>query len=177
MISEDEYLRIGKIVGSHSLQGRLKVYVITDLPERFATGSRVFLGGSGKYEEKTVRDFKFTKKRNALLLLDGITDRNSADALKGKELFIRKSTAEEGRNDLESGSFYYYDLINASVFLDNREYGRVVDIMDTGAGDILVIESGEGRENLIPFVDEMVKTDHIDRGRIDIFPIEGMLDF
>ncbi len=177
MISEREYLRIGKIVGSHSLQGRLKVYVITDLPERFATGNTVLIGGSGKYEQRVVRDFKFTKKRNALLLLDGVSDRNAADALRGKEIFIEKSVAEERRNYLEKGSFYYYDLIGSSVFLDDREYGRVTDIMDTGAGDILVIENGKGKENLIPFVDEMVKTDHIDRGRIDIFPIEGMLDF
>lgn len=176
MIAKEDYLRIGKVIGSHALNGRLRIYVITDIPGRFATGNEIYLKFSDSYEKRKVKDFKVTKKNNALLSLEGVDDRNKADSLKGAELCIDKKTAESSRNDLEESSFYYYDLIGVSVFLDDAEYGILVDIMEAGAGDVLIIESNSGDEVMVPFIDSMVNTDSLSDGRIDIYPAEGMLD-
>lgn len=176
MILEDEYLRIGKIIGSHALNGRLKVYVITDILSRFASGNKIFLKLSGKYEARVVKDFKLSKKNNALLVLEGVNDRNASDALKGAEIFIEKKTAELGKDGLDDASFYYYDLIGSAIYMHDEEFGELVDIMDAGAGDILIIKNKAGEEILIPFIDEMVSTELLSQGRIDITPAEGMLD-
>jgi len=176
LISEYNYLRIGKVTGSHSLQGRLRIYVITDILSRFAAGNEIIVYHDGKYMKRVVKDFKITKKRIGLLFLEGVNDRNSADALKGAELLISKEIAEEGRDDLDNSSFYYFDLIGTKVFLDDKEYGELIDIMEAGAGDIFIIKNGKDEEVLIPFMDEIVKTDRLEDGRIDIYPIEGMLD-
>ncbi len=176
MILENDYLRIGKVVGSHALNGRLRIYVTTDILSRFAAGKEIYLSRAGKNEKKVVKDFKLVSKKDALLQLEGIDDRNAADSLRGAELLIMKETAEESRKDLDEGSFYYYDLIGLKVFLDNKEYGSIVDIMEAGAGDIFIIENIDGAEVLVPFIDGVVEMDRMSEGIIDIFPIEGMLD-
>jgi 16S rRNA processing protein RimM len=53
--------------------------------------------------------------------------------------------------------------------------GRVREIWETGAHDVLVVEDPAGREHLIPAVDAFVK--EIDRAarRIRIEPVPGLL--
>jgi ribosomal 30S subunit maturation factor RimM len=52
----------------------------------------------------------------------------------------------------------------------------VKDIVSGGAGELLVIAVADGREHLVPFVEAMVDTTRVSSGRIDIDPVEGLLD-
>lgn len=176
MIPEKDYLRIARITGSHGLQGELKVYVITDIPERFAEGKVLYFGFEKASREYRVEGFRPMKVRILLLKLEGVNSRNDSDMLKGMDIFIKGSDAESGRDLLDNDSFFYYDLIGCRVYREGKEFGIVIDIMEAGAGDILVIEDLESKRAMVPFVESMVDTSRIKEKIIDINPVEGLFD-
>jgi 16S rRNA processing protein RimM len=175
-LSGKELLRIGRIIGAHGLQGRLKILMLSDIPERFEQGNTVYLGNDESSREFAIRQFHVSGGRECLLALEGLEDRDDALSLKGQTIYIERKTAEETRGLLEEGSFYYYDLIGCEVFRDGVPFGRVKDIFEAGAGEILIIEDNKGMEIFIPFVDDIVDTAAIADKRIDIHPIEGMIE-
>lgn len=177
MINDSSYILIGRISGPHALNGRLKVAVVTDKEERFESGSRVFVLNNGRYTPYTVGSFEWHKGRIALLTLDGVDSREDSEALTGAEIFITQEDAEKSRSILNEGEFYYYDLIGAEAFIDGNVFGRIDAIVEGGSGCILSIINSEGREFLVPFVEEMVMTDKLASDkRVDIEPIDGLLD-
>lgn len=177
MISDNEYLRVARITGSHALNGRLKIYVVSDILGRFKKGGEVFLKLKEDYKTFIIEDFGSLKGKVALLKLKGVDDRNSADLLRGVDVFIGRSKGEEARDGFDEDTFFYHDLVGCRVYLDGEEFGNVVDIMEAGAGEILMIKDKKDHEVLVPFVGSMVNTERVSEGIIEITPVEGLLDF
>lgn len=176
-MSENNYLRIAKVKGAHSLDGKLKIHVISDIAERFDKGNKVYLKLKDGYREFVISSFNPMKKRIALIKLEGVNDRNNAEMYEGIEIFIDKADAESIKPELEEGSFFYHDIIGCKVKYKGRDFGVVVDIFEGGAGDILVIEDKNRKSVLVPFVDGMADTGRISEKIIEITPVEGLLDF
>jgi 16S rRNA processing protein RimM len=57
---------------------------------------------------------------------------------------------------------------------EGRVLGEVVEVMETGANDVLVVE-GE-REFLIPAVEQVIKDVDEEKGTITIDPLPGLLE-
>ena len=178
MIAHDDYIRIAVITGAHGLNGRVKIYVISDIPERFTVNRSIYVRTKSGFNRCLISEYIQQKGKNALLRLQGVEDRDAALSLKGSELYITKEEADESRQDfLDDDSFYYYELVGCKVFLDNAYYGLVVDIMEAGSGEILIIEDSRRSRHMVPFVESMVDIKHMKNSRIDIIPVEGLLDF
>jgi 16S rRNA processing protein RimM len=177
LITGSEFTRIARIIGSHALDGKLKVYVISDIPDRFRKGNSVFLKLKDGFKKYTISDFRDFKGSLGLLNFEGVNSRTEADLLKKIDIFIDPETAEKGRDFLEKDAFFYRDIIGVSVYNNNTLFGKVKDIFEAGSGDILVIEDAKKREVLVPFVESMVDTDRINENIIEIRPVEGLLDF
>jgi 16S rRNA processing protein RimM len=175
--NEEDFLRIGKIIGTHSLKGRLKVYVISDNLNRFSPGKTVIIKKNTSILEQKILEFKPYKKRVYLLKFEGIENIDEAERLKGYELFITVAEAEKSREALEKGSYYYFDIIGSDVFIEDSLFGSVTEIMEAGSGEILVVTDTGGKKQMIPFVKSMVNTERIKEKRIDIYPVEGLIDF
>ena len=179
MISENSYLRVAKIISPHSLDGKLKIHVISDIAERFEKGETLYLKVKDTYKKFIIGSFIPTKNRTALLKLEGIDDRNSAEAAGKAEIFIDRETAESIRPNLDEDSFFYQDLIGCRVLHEKKDFGIIIDILEGSSVDILVIEIIEDKNKkqiLMPFVDSMVNTDNIEDRVIEITPIEGLID-
>jgi len=176
LIADDQFIRIAVISGAHSLYGRLKILVVSDNLDRFEPGKYIFLKVKGGYKRYKILEFIQQKGKICLLGLEGVSDREASMSLKGIEIFITKEEAEKTRDKLEENSFYYYDLIGCHVYLDGKKFAEVKNIIEAGSGEILIITTDEGKEIMIPFVEAMVNTDMITEKRIDIFPVEGLLD-
>jgi 16S rRNA processing protein RimM len=106
------------------------------------------------------------------VMLEGITDINFAQLQKGKNVF-----ADE--NDLPppaENEFYYRDVIGCEVFLtDGVRIGVVEEIIATGANDVFVVR-GEGKEVLVPAIEDVVKEIDVEGKRVVIEAIPGLLD-
>lgn len=127
---------------------------------RFARGFSAFTGcvGVSVAEVKPHTD-------GLVAQLDGVDDRNAAEALKGVRIYLPRSAFPA----TPEGEYYWVDLIGLDVF--NREgvhLGVVRDLMPTGPTSVLVLEYTETvdgaeqtAERMIPFVDAYI--DDVDR--------------
>ncbi len=176
MNGNNEYLRIARITGAHSLKGALKIQLHTDNPERFSPGEVIFLEIGGSFTRYQIEGFNLNPGSNSILKLEGLNNRTDAEQLKGIEIFITREQAEATRNLLGDDSFYYYDLIDCEVMINGKLFGRVLDLMEAGSGQILIVKGIQGRRFMIPFVKEIVNTDLINSRRLIVTPPEGLLE-
>ena len=163
---------LGVIVGAHGVRGLVRVKPFTEDPEGVA--------GYGPVETKDgSRRFKIkvtgATKGVVICQLEGVTDRDVAEALRGTELYVDRAALPEV--DEEEG-YYQVDLIGLqAIGADGRLYGRVEAIHNFGAGDLLDIARPEGGATvLVPFTDENVPVVDIEAGRLTLDPPEGLFD-
>ena len=163
-----EKIMIGKIVNVVGLKGEVKVYNYSDSDEIYRTTEAVYVGDDLVGIEN-VR----LQKNMVILKLAGISDRDGAEAVRGKELFITESDLPE----LPEGQYYIRDLIGMTVKKENGEIlGKVSDVLQNTAQDIFEVENADGRKILIPKVDQFVLEIDNAAGEIRVRRIEGMLD-
>ena len=169
-------LVVGRVAKAHGITGELVVDVRTDDPdERFAPGNRLHLkpsrGGSG-------RDVVVTAARphggRLLVRLDGVSDRNAADALRGN-LFVVDSADLPAIDDPDE--FYDHQLEGLAVrTVDGREVGTIAEVLHTAGGELLAVRDPGGAEVLVPFVGAIVTSVSLAAGVVEIDPPDGLLD-
>ena len=100
-----------------------------------------------------------------LVKLRGIDTPEQAAALGRQVICVDRSTLPEP----EPGEYYWHDLIGLEVVnLQGRVYGRVEQMQETGAHDVLDIRGGDSPV-LIPFVvGEFVREVDLAGGRITV---------
>jgi 16S rRNA processing protein RimM len=148
----DQDLRIiGVITEPHGLQGTVKVFPLSDFPERFFRLKSCYLRRKdGSIIEAIATSAKLAG-RYVFLTLDISRTRDEADAIRGCEICV----AEKDSWPLPDGTYYISDIIGfKAISEDCRDLGRLTGIL-RGAQDILQIEGPKG-EILVPFVKEWV---------------------
>ena len=169
-------LVVGRVVKAHGITGELVVDVRTDEPdERFAPGNRLRLkppraeGG-----REVVVESARPHGARMLVRVVGVTDRDGADAVRGNVFVI--DTADLPPID-DPDEFYDHQLEGLAVRTrDGREIGSVVEVLHTGAGELLSIRNSENREVLVPFVSAIVTSVSLVEGIVEIEPPEGLLE-
>jgi len=140
---------------------------------------RVFLAAGDPASEaaENAREYRIVDTmphtRGAMrLTLQGIDNANLAEALIGNNVFVDEAELPAP----EENQFYYRDVIGCEVFLsDGARLGVVADILATGANDVFVVR-GEGKEVLVPVIEDVVKEIDVEARRVVIEPIPGLLD-
>lgn len=169
-------LVVGRVAKAHGITGELVVDVRTDDPdERFAQGKRLHLkpsrGGGG-------RDVVIESVRphggRLLVRLDGVADRNAADALRGN-LFVVDSGELPEIDDPDE--FYDHQLEGLAVrTVEGLEVGKVTEVLHTAGGELLAVRGPDGAEVLVPFVGAIVTSVSLTEGVVEIEPPDGLLD-
>ena len=171
MTEKVEYFKVGQIVNTQGLKGEMRIYTLTDYPERFEELEWVYIEGdlSTKYEIESVR----YKGQLAIVKLKGIDNANDVEKLKFKYLYVPRENARE----LDEDEFFISDMIGMDVYtIDNNYVGVLKDVLQYSANDVYVVKNKEGKEYLIPAVMEFVPTIDIENKKMIINPIKGMLD-
>ena len=108
-----------------------------------------------------------------LLTLEGVTSATMGDTLRGKVLYFKKSDVA-----LPQGRVFVQDLLQCEVYDEEtgRLYGRVTDVITTGANDVYEITDGQGKTYLFPAVPAMIGTMDVENGRMTVRPIGGIFD-
>lgn len=167
-------LKVGKIVNTHSLKGEVKVISSTDFEEeRFKKGSKLLITrGNQLIREVVVQSYR-NHKNFLLVKFEGIDSVEEAEKL--KNLQIKIDSDEVG--ELEENEFYFHEIIGCQVFDENdRNLGEIIDILTPGANDVWVIKGEEGKEILIPYIEDVVKQIDITNKKVNIEVIEGLID-
>ncbi|EGF87213.1 ribosome maturation factor RimM [Gemella haemolysans] len=167
-------LKVGKIVNTHSLKGEVKVISSTDFEEqRFEKGTELLITrGNQVVKEVTVESYR-THKNNLLVKFVGIDSIEEAEKLKNLQIKIDSDNIGE----LEENEFYFHEIIGCEVFDENgKSLGEISEILTPGANDVWVIKSQNGKEILIPYIEDIVKKIDVENKKIDIEVMEGLID-
>ncbi|MGF1570187.1 MAG: ribosome maturation factor RimM [Nodosilinea sp.] len=177
-----EWIEIGRIVAPQGLKGELRVYPVTDFPERFLTPGRRWVQRSATALPEPVellRGRLIEGKGLYVVQLDGVTSREGAEALRNVTMMVPATD----RPSLEPGEFYVADLVGLRVVLQatGHEIGRVTDIYEAG-NDLLEITltptdgaTSPPPKVLVPFVEAIVPVVDLVQGYIEIDPPAGLL--
>ena len=161
-----ELIKIGKIVSPHGIKGQIKVYNYSRR-DRFEDISEITI------DKETFNIESITSVKNMVILkVHGIDDRNSAEALRGKDVFMDEKYLDELKED----EYLIRDLIGLDVFRDeSSSIGKVIDVLQYGPSDTYEIKLNNGKMAYIPAVKEFIKDVDLEKG-ITIETIPGLID-
>lgn len=171
-----EYLRVGRIVGTHGIRGEARVLSNTDFPElRFAPGTTLYLQHPNQSETFSVQVESSRPHKNVYLVKFRGWDRLE-DAQQWKDAKLLVPMSEATRTELDPDEFYYHQIIGCQVqTTEGKTIGIVQEIWPMPANDVWLVESNEDqKEILLPFVKEIVKTVDVEAKKITIVWMEGL---
>lgn len=157
---------IGQAGRPFGIRGEIKIKPFTESPEAFKR-SRVL------YFDDTPLNVVRTRihKGAVLALVEGIGTPEEASALQG--CLVR--TDPKNLPPKDEDEFYWFELVDMEVTTtDGRYLGRIVEVIPTGANDVIIVQGPYG-EVLLPMIDDVVK--EIDEGlrKMIVDPLEGLV--
>lgn len=162
-----EYLEAGKIVNTHGIKGEVKIMPYTDVPELLCEFDRLFLDRKEIFIERSR-----VAKNMVIAKIEGVDTPEQAEKLRNKILYMHRDDLE-----LDDDTYFIQDLIGMEV--KDAEtgviYGKIADVMQTGANDVYVIKGTE-REYLIPAIADVVISTDIEANIMTIKVLEGLFD-
>ena len=138
-------IALAAVAGAHGIKGEVRLKLVADSVASLKAHTQVYVGG----ELRQIRELRDANKA-AIARLDGITDRNAAEALRGSLIEVDRDSLPP----LEEGEYYHADLVGlACVGLAGEPLGTVAGIENFGAGDLIEVVLPNGKRSLIPFRD------------------------
>ena len=160
------YVAVGRVLRPWGLRGHVKVESLTDFPERFERGARLWLDG----HERTVEDAR-SQTGYLYVKLSGIDDVADAEPYRDHLLEVPEASLPP----LDQDEFYHHQLVALRVVTtEGDELGRVAEVLATGGNAVLVVRGDRG-EVLLPFVDDVIKAVDVGAGLVTVELIEGLL--
>lgn len=147
-----ELFYLGKINGTHHLKGTTKLFSVFGKPEKLDNNKVIVEKPNGQRVVLTITNAKTMNQKVILVDFDEIKNKNDAQTIMGGKVYIRRDIL----GNMSEEEFYSDDLIDMDVVTNKGEVlGKVTDIMETAAHDIIVINEDEN-EIMIPSVEEFV---------------------
>ena len=159
---------VGRVLSPRGMRGELQVEALSDSPGRFSPGGVVFLRG-----RRLVIDGCSPLPRGRLALaLKGVRHRNQAEGLRGELLTV----PEEMVPPLPQGEYYHFQLVGMEVVTGDGEcLGLLTRVLTTGANDVYIV-TRDGREVLIPAIEDVVVDVDVVGGRMQVELPPGLRD-
>jgi len=169
MAPTGQHVSVGYVRRAHGIRGEVVVRPLSDNPERYRSGARLFT------DEDPVREFEILRVRphkdGLIVVFAGIDDRNQAEALRGVTFTIPR----EERRTLNEDEYWPDDLEGLTVIdASGRHLGRISGVILGDAQDRIVVTTEDGRRVEVPFVEEFFGEIHPSGGHIVVDPPEGL---
>lgn len=164
MTRPEPRVQLGVVGAPHGVRGEARVKSFTDDP--MAIGD---YGPLALDDGRTLTIVALRPQGDMLVArFDGVTTREQAAALTNKGLFVDRSVFPEADDEDE---FYHADLEGLEVRDETGAVlGRVVGLVNFGAGDILDIRLAGGRGVFAPFTKAAVPVVDVKGGFVVIDP-------
>lgn len=161
------FLEAGLIVGTHGLNGEVRIDPWCDSPDFLKEFKGFYLEAGEKYFKA---EWVKTRKSIAIVKFAGIDNIDAAAGINRKIIYIDRTWVT-----LPKGSYFEQDLIGLEVLdADTGEnYGILNEVAKTGANDIYRVDK-DGRETWIPAAGGTVKSVDLENGRMLISPVKGL---
>ena len=162
-----ERVCVGVITGSHGVRGALRIKSFTAEPAHVAAYGKVTMGEG---LNSVVLRVTGQAKGAVVAKIEGVTNRDVAQALKGTKLYVPRAALPEPEED----EYYYDNLVGLDVrSLEGGALGTIQAVHNYGAGDILDIRAPEGKDGgelMLPFTREVVPKVNLEAGYMVVNP-------
>ncbi|MCY0148919.1 ribosome maturation factor RimM [Hoeflea sp. G2-23] len=172
MTKLDHPVLVGIVGAAQGLRGEVRVKPFTDDPLALGEYGTLFTLDGRRFE---VLDLRFAKTV-VVVRFRGVNDRNAAEALKGLELYIDRTSLPD--ETLEEGEFFHADLEGLEAWdAEGLFWGTVGGVFDFGGGDLLELRQDGKKPVVIPFTLAAVPQVDIANGRLLVDPLAaGLID-
>ena len=168
----DELITIGKITKNQGNKGEVRIYPLTDFPERFEYLDKVFLVKEDNTFEKEVETVRIHNGKFVVIKFSDIN--NIADALELRDYTVK--IPKELMVPLKEDEYYIDEIIDFAVETNNgKKLGILKDVITTGGTDIFLVK-GKYKEYMIPASREIIVELNQEKKLIVVDPIPGLLD-
>lgn len=165
-----QYLECAKIVTTHGIRGEVKALPWSDSPEFLLNFTALYLN---KGAEKLEIEKAHVHKNMVLIKIKGIDTMDDAIPLKGKILYVNREDVP-----MAEGEYFIQDLLGVAAYdVDtHKNYGKIVDVLKTGANDVYVLEDENKKQRLVPVIPSVVLNIDIEAQTMQIRPLEGLFE-
>ncbi|EHJ49347.1 16S rRNA processing protein RimM [Solidesulfovibrio carbinoliphilus subsp. oakridgensis] len=178
-MAADKYIIVGDVGRPHGIRGELGINSHADSPSYFARGALLRLSppaDPGRGKDYVVRAARPHQGR-ILVTLDGVSDRNAAEALRGLAVCVPVSKLDPP----DPGEVFLHELLGLRVRLAGAQpadpdLGVLEDVRDSGGAELWIIRDAKGREILFPAADELVPDLDLEARIAVIDPPPGLLE-
>lgn len=166
---EPEFLVIGRLGRTHGVKGEILMTVLTDFPERIVPGAKVFIGPDHK--EAIIKSCRAINQ-GLLIAFKGYPNPEKTSEFRNQ--FIQILTSD--RHPLPDGEFYYHQLLGLAVITESGQVlGSLVEILETGANDVYVIQTQDNREILLPAIEQVILGIDLEKQTILVRLMPGLI--
>ncbi|PYQ11328.1 MAG: 16S rRNA processing protein RimM [Acidobacteria bacterium] len=166
------WVMVARNVTLRGSKGLLTARIATASSNPFLTGQALRFCRKGLNSDHRLLGVEHYRDK-VVLQLEGIGSAPQAEILVGSDIFLQSKDLV----DLPEGTYYIFRLVGLEVLgPGNRPLGRVVDVLRTGGTDLLLVQTEEDREILIPFTRSICLRVDVEAGCIEIDPPEGLLE-
>ena len=168
----EELFRVGVISNTHGIRGEVKVYPTTDNVRRFDDLKEVILDTGKEQLNLHVTSVKYFKNM-VILKFKEFDNINDIIPYKGMDLLVTRENAIP----LEEGEYYIADIIGSKVITDeDKILGTLTDVLQAGANDVYVVKTKDGKEVLLPSIEECILDRDIENKIVKVHIMKGLLD-
>lgn len=160
-----DLVQVGEIVRAHGIRGELIVSVAAGRLRDWEATETLHLGPDAPAVPITSARFH---QGRWIVTLKGIRDRNSAEALRGKPVFITGLARE-------AGGWWTDDWLGYSVY-DNagESLGRLTEVIHTGANDVIVVAAEAQPDLLLPVIADVILVVDAEQKRLTVHVLDGL---
>jgi len=166
-----EFIMIGKVVSTQGNKGEVNVLPLTDSNDRFKNLDNVFLRNKNSQTILIVEKIRI-KKDMVILKLKDIENLEEAKMIVGSFLEIERKNALK----LSKDTYFIFEIIGLEVYSENNIFlGKVENVISTGSNDVYIVGRKDKEELFIPAIHNVVKNIDLEKKRITINMVDGLI--
>ena len=165
-------LEVGKVARAHGIRGELKVSLHWAESDALQPGRRLVLIASDGTRRDLIVDSVRPAHRALLVKLEGIDDKDAADALRGSAIHVARTDLPPPGPD----EYFLSDLIGVTVQAEGRTIGQVEEVRSHPTLDSIVIRTPDGRLLEQPLGEQWVERVDVASRQLWLFGLDGVID-
>ena len=140
--------------------------ILTDFPERLHIGKTLYAGE--EHEPIRIAGVR-GHDRAKIMRFVGFQTPEEIGRLRNMVVYVKS----ESLPDLPAGEYYHHELLGLAIVNEKGENIGVLDnILETGANDVYVVKTTDGKELLLPAIEEVILRIDLEKGEIEVRPPE-----
>jgi len=167
----EEFIAIGKVVSTQGNKGEVNIFPLTDLANRFINLTTVLLRNNTSQTTLNIEKIKI-KGNTVVLKFKDIENIKEAKMIVGSFLEVERKNAVK----LPKDTYFIFEIIGLEVYTENNIFlGKVENVISTGSNDVYIVKDKNKKELFIPAIHEVVKNVNLEKKRINIKMVDGLI--